>query len=64
MVVTPLLKGLDAMKVEKTQFEKVIKALLALPPMPMKTFEGKGRPKKERPEVESTEPQMIQEPES
>lgn len=52
------------MKVEKTQFDKVIKALLSLPPMPMKTFEGKGRPKKERPEVETTEPQMTQEPES
>ena len=52
------------MKVDKTQFDKVIKALLSLPPMPMKTFEGKGRPKNQRPKVErSTEPQMIQEPE-
>ncbi len=51
------------MKVEKTQFERVIKALLSLPPMPMKTFEGKGRPKKERPEVAATEPQMTQDPE-
>jgi hypothetical protein len=55
------------MKVEKTQFDKVIRALLSLPPMPMKTFEGKGRPKKERPEVEATtEPQenLEAEPES
>lgn len=51
------------MKVEKKQFEKVIKALLSLPPMPMKTFEGKGRPKRKRPEVLLTEPQMTQEPE-
>ena len=61
--LTPLLKGLDAMKVEKKQFEKVIKALLSLPPMPMKNFEGKGRPKKQRPEVVTTQPQMTREPE-
>jgi len=52
------------MKVEKTQFEKVIKALLSLPPMPMKTFEGRGRPRKEHPKVEPTQSQKIQEQES
>ena len=52
------------MKVEKTQFEKVIKALLSLPPMPMKTFEGKGRSKKERPKLNATaESQKSLEPE-
>ena len=52
------------MKVEKKQFDKVIKALLSLPPMPMKTFEGKGRPRKERTKAEAIEPQKIQEQES
>jgi hypothetical protein len=57
-------KGLDVMKVEKTQFDKVIRALLSLPPMPMKTFEGKGRPKRERPDVKATaESQKTLEPE-
>lgn len=29
------------MKVEKTQFDAVLKALLSLPPMPMESLKGK-----------------------
>lgn len=50
------------MKVEKTEFDKVMRALLSLPPMPMKTFAGKGRPKRERPEADTTQPEKTQKP--
>jgi len=49
------------MKVEKTQFENAIRALLNTPPMPLKALKGKGRPKKARPQTQDPAPQKPKE---
>ena len=41
--LTPLLRGLDEMKVEKTQFDAVLRELLKAPPEQQKQIKGKPR---------------------